>query len=191
MVMKEDLRRLLVVTCELPEAIITHLEGLECKSMDNLATWAVTREEAVTALFQGTGLGTRPNLSRMRSAIAKAEAHVAKANEREAAGFNEEQPDEPLRADEQLELETRYQTTYQIRSIDADTIGNDIIVGRYKREFARYAPSPFEVGKFRSRAGARAGWVRPGAGAALMRCGTAGVQRAQCGGVQPRRMLRA
>ena len=96
MVMKDDLRRLLVVTCELPEAIVEHLEGLECVSMDNLATWAVTREEAVTALFRGTQLGSRPNLSRMRSAIAKAEAHVSKANEREAAGFNDEQPDEPI-----------------------------------------------------------------------------------------------
>ena len=107
MSMKDDLRRLLITTVSLPEAIVPHLEGLECITMDIFAHWAVVVEDAATALFQGTDLGTRPNLARMRSAIAKARAQVDKANEREAAGFNEEQPDEPLRAEEQLELETR------------------------------------------------------------------------------------
>ena len=155
MPMKDDLRRILVTTSSLPEGIVAHVEGLECIAMDNFAHWAVVVEDAVTALFQGTDMGTRPNLARMRSAIAKARAQVDKANEREAAGFNEEQPDEPLRAEEQLELETRYQSTYSLTSIDADTMGSDLLVGRHKREFQRYAPSPFDVGKLRSRADAR------------------------------------
>ena len=55
-----ELKRILEVTSELPEAFTTHIVGLDCKSVDNLANWAVDTEEAVTALCDGTQFGTRP-----------------------------------------------------------------------------------------------------------------------------------
>ena len=150
-----ELKRLLEETAELPEAFTAHAVSLDCKSVDNLANWAVDTEEAVTALCEGTDFGTRPNKAKIRSAIGKAKAMVAKLDERAATGLNDEMVDEPLRHEDQQELEERYCSSYGILVIDSDTIGSDILIGRVKREFGRSAPNPYGIGKFKSRAEAR------------------------------------
>ena len=91
----------------------------------------------------------------MRSAINKARSMVARANDRAAEGLNDDSPDEPLRAEDQQELEERHNKMYSINAIDSDIYGSDLLLGRWKREFSRSAPAPFDIGRFKTRAEAR------------------------------------
>ena len=155
MSMNDDLRRLLVVTCELPSTVADHLVELECTRLDYFSQWAETVEETCTQLYRGTDLGTVPNKAKMRAAIQKARTMVARANERSAEGLTDDLPDEPLRAEDQAELEERHNKLYGIEQLDSDIYCSDLLLGRWKREFSRSAPGPFEFSRFKTRAEAR------------------------------------
>ena len=153
--MHDDLRRLLVTTSELPTTVVNHVESLECIRLDTFANWAESVEESCTLFFQGTELGSVANKAKMRSAINKARTMVARANDRAADGLTDEAPDEPLRAEDQAELEERHNRLYGIDQLDSDMYCSDLLLGRWKREFARSAPNPFDFARFKSRAEAR------------------------------------
>ena len=133
-----------------PEDIRNYLVTIKCVSLSLFVSWAKTISETDKYLAKSRWKDDDAENARLTGAWKRAVADETRTNKRRAEGIEDEALDEPLRKEVQEAMFLKFLTTYDIRDIRPSTVGSDLVVARFKREFEAYLVQPFDFLKMTS-----------------------------------------